>query len=149
MAFSRTNPSKDKFCNYFVHYKNSQLYKEPLTLLASSRNLLSLKFCNYIIPKIFPKVKKKKRVFQLSFSIYHHQLFPRSVRVYSSLYSSKKLPSSQQLQQATSSVVSCKEWTHSSHLVFIIIIFLLIFTRRRPIGVSMAITEIFAFILPP
>ena len=67
---------------------------------------------------------------------FHHQFHPKSARVYSSLYSSKKLPSSQQLQQATSSMVSIMKWIHSSQLHFFIALFLLrfviVFAGRRP-----------------
>ena len=75
---------------------------------------------------------------------FHHQLFPRSARVYSSLYSSKKLPSSQQLQQATSSTVSCVEWMHSSHFQLIAFIiklllwFVIVFAGGGPVRVCVA-----------
>ena len=70
----------------------------------------------------------------------------------SNSWGSKKQPSSQQLQQATSSRVSCIEWLHTSqlqHLSFSIIIsFIIVFARGRPVGVCLARGETLTLVSP-
>lgn len=62
---------------------------------------------------------------------------------------SKNSPSSQQLQQATSSRVSIMKWIHSSQLHFVIVItFVIVFARGRPGVIVMATGVRFPRFLP-